>query len=145
MLGIIRFESMSISTVCVVRSNSFVIKASTRSSKDRRMQRQKSAHNKIISTKMRPRLCIHKSHNHIYAQVIDFKARSLASVSTLTPTLKEQALGNNIPSAKIVGTEIAKLCLQKGIQTVVFHRSGYLYHGKVKALADAARESGLQF
>lgn len=101
---------------------------------------------KISGTPEAPRLCIHKSLNHIYAQIIDDKqGTTLAAASTLDKDLQELASKTNIEAAKAVGSSIAARAKEKGITTVVFDRSGYKYHGRVAALADAARENGLEF
>ena len=95
----------------------------------------------------RPRLNVFRSLNHIYVQAIeDSTGKTLVSASTLSPELKGSfRTGGNVEAAKKVGELIAKRCLEKGIQKVVFDRNGYLYHGRVKALADAARAAGLAF
>lgn len=95
----------------------------------------------------RPRLAVFRSHQHIYAQVIDdVEQHTLASASTLEPELKSRlANGANITAATEVGKLVAERAKAKGIETVVFDRGGNLYHGRVKALADAAREAGLNF
>jgi len=95
----------------------------------------------------RPRLNVFRSLRHIYAQVIeDTTGRTLASASTLSPEIKGSlSSSGNIEAAKKVGELIARRCLEKGIQKVVFDRNGYLYHGRVKALAEAARAGGLIF
>jgi large subunit ribosomal protein L18 len=95
----------------------------------------------------RPRLCVFRSLSHIYAQVIDDVAgMTLASASTVVEELKTKADGKNkIDQAKLVGSLVAKEALGKGITQVVFDRGGYRYHGRIKALADAAREAGLKF
>lgn len=99
---------------------------------------------KVKGTATRPRLCVYKSLNNIYAQVIDdTNGHTIACTSTLGKEHRNK--GNNIEGAKGVGMMIAKKVLEKGIDTVVFDRNGYIYHGKVKALADAAREGGLKF
>jgi large subunit ribosomal protein L18 len=94
------------------------------------------------------RLCVHKTPKHIYAQVIQAGAsdKVLASVSTLTPEVRKklQATGN-VDAAKIVGDEIAKAAIKAGVKRVSFDRAGYPYHGRVKALAEQAREGGLEF
>ncbi|WP_035589647.1 50S ribosomal protein L18 [Hippea jasoniae] len=101
---------------------------------------------KIRGTKERPRLCVYKSLNHIYAQIIDDEAQqTIVSASTLDIDLRDKVKGCNISSAKVVGEAIAKKALEKGIDKVVFDRNGYIYHGKVKALAESAREAGLKF
>jgi len=95
----------------------------------------------------RPRLNIFRSLKHIYAQaIVDSTGNTLASASTLSPELKGAIrYPGNVEAAKKVGELIAQKCLEKGIREVVFDRSGYLYHGRVKALAEAARTSGLIF
>jgi len=98
---------------------------------------------KLAGTGERPRLNVYRSLNHIYAQVIDDqKGETLVSASTLSLKLKT---GGNIAAAKEIGKAVAELAVQKGIAQVVFDRGGYLYHGRIKALADAAREAGLKF
>jgi large subunit ribosomal protein L18 len=98
-------------------------------------------------TSERPRLNVFRSLQHIYAQAIeDTTGRTLVSASTLSPELKGSLSSKgNVEAAKKVGELIAKKCLGKGIQKVVFDRGGYLYHGRVKALAEAARTGGLIF
>jgi large subunit ribosomal protein L18 len=95
----------------------------------------------------RPRLNIYRSLNHIYAQVIDdASGKTLAAASTTQGRSKgTKKTGGNVASAKEVGKTIAERAKQKGIKKVVFDRGGYLYHGRIKALADAAREAGLEF
>ncbi|MFZ5648773.1 MAG: 50S ribosomal protein L18 [Bacillota bacterium] len=112
-----------------------------------RAKRQQRVRNKIYGTAERPRLNVYRSLNNIYAQLIDDdKGVTLAAVSTLSPELKGKLdSGGNLEAAAAVGGLIAKKALEKGISSVVFDRAGYLYHGRVKALADAAREGGLQF
>ena len=98
---------------------------------------------KLSGTTERPRLSVHRSLNHIYAQVIDDQTgETLVSASTLA--LKEKT-GGNVAAAKEIGKAIAERAVEKGVKKVVFDRGGYLYHGRVKALADAAREGGLEF
>jgi large subunit ribosomal protein L18 len=113
-----------------------------------RLKRKKRVRKKIRGTPERPRLSIFKSARHIYAQVIDdTTGRTLAAASTLSKELrsKAQGIGGNIKGAILVGEAIGKKGLEKDIKIVVFDRNGFLYHGRVKALADAARKSGLQF
>lgn len=99
---------------------------------------------KVAGTPERPRLCVYRSLQHIYAQVIDDAAgRTLVSASTVEKSGK--ASGGNVPGAKAVGKLVAERAKEKGIQKVVFDRGGHLYHGRVKALAEAAREAGLEF
>ena len=98
---------------------------------------------KLSGTGERPRLNVYRSLNHIYAQVIDDqKGETLVSASTLALKLKT---GGNIASAKEIGKAVAEAAVKQGIKKVVFDRGGYLYHGRIKALADAAREAGLEF
>ncbi len=101
----------------------------------------------IGGTAERPRLCVFRSLSHIYAQVIDDVAgQTLVAASSLDAEVKDQLkAGSNCDAAKAVGTLVAKKCLEKGIEDVVFDRGGYLYHGRVAALAEAAREAGLKF
>ena len=98
---------------------------------------------KMAGTGERPRLNIYRSLNHIYAQVIDDqKGETIVSASTLQLKLKT---GGNVAAAKEIGKAVAEKAVAKGIKRVVFDRGGYLYHGRIKALADAAREAGLEF
>jgi large subunit ribosomal protein L18 len=112
-----------------------------------RKKRHLRVRKKISGTAQAPRLNVYRSSNHIYAQLIDDVAGvTLASASTVDPELKGQVShGGNQEAAAKVGQLIAKRGLEKGITEVVFDRGGYLYHGRIKALADAAREAGLQF
>lgn len=112
-----------------------------------RAKRQQRVRNKISGTAERPRLNVYRSLNNIYAQLIDDdKGVTIAMASSLSPELKGKlGTGGNIDAAVAVGGLIAKVALEKGINSVVFDRAGYLYHGRVKALADAAREGGLKF
>ncbi len=102
---------------------------------------------KITGTKERPRLCVFRSLKHIYAQVIDdVQGVTLASASTLDPALKGSVgYGGNVEAAKLIGKLVGERAKESGIEKVVFDRNGYLYHGRIKALADAAREAGLDF
>ena len=100
---------------------------------------------KVAGTAERPRLAIYRSLNHIYAQVIDDeRGRTLASASTTEKDLRGGS-GGNIEAAQRVGRAIAERAVAQGVSSVVFDRGGYRYHGRVKALADAAREGGLKF
>lgn len=112
-----------------------------------RLRRHTRVRKKIQGTAQRPRLNVYRSLNHIYVQVIDDAAgETLVSASTLDPALKGVLKGGgNIEGARAVGELAAKKCLEKGIENVVFDRGGYLYHGRVKALAEGAREAGLKF
>jgi large subunit ribosomal protein L18 len=102
---------------------------------------------KVNGTESRPRLCVFRSNKHIYAQIVDdSKGTTLTAASTLDADAKgEVKNGGNVAAAKAVGKIVAKRALEKGIQSVLFDRGGYIYHGRVKALADAAREAGLKF
>jgi len=101
---------------------------------------------KLQGTSDRPRLNVYRSLNHIYVQVIDdLSGKTLVSASTAEGKKEEQRSGGNVASAKQVGKAIAERAKAKGVTKVVFDRGGYIYHGRVKALADAAREAGLQF
>jgi large subunit ribosomal protein L18 len=102
---------------------------------------------KLAGSTERPRLAVFRSQSHIYAQVIDDEAgRTLCAASSLDKELKADAKrGANVASAKKVGQLIASRAKEKGIEAVVFDRGGFQYHGRIKALADAARESGLKF
>ena len=121
---------------------------STLSRKQQTQKRHKRLRRSINGTANRPRLAIFRSNNHIYAQVIDDLAQNtLCSASTLDKDLRVslKAGGSNCDASIAVGELVAKRALEKGIQQVVFDRGGNLYHGRVKALANAAREAGLQF
>lgn len=111
-----------------------------------RKKRHLRVRNKIQGIPERPRLSVFRSSKHMYAQLIDdLNGHTLVSASTVDPDLKDVANGANVEAAKKVGELIAKRAKEKGYDTVVFDRGGYLYHGRVKALADAAREAGLNF
>ena len=103
--------------------------------------------NRFAGTAQRPRLAVFRSNNHMYAQIIDDAAQNtLVSASTLQKDVKaELEKTNNVDAATKLGEVIAKKALEKGITEVVFDRGGFIYQGKIKALADAAREAGLQF
>jgi large subunit ribosomal protein L18 len=112
-----------------------------------RIRRQQRVRKKVLGTDTRPRVCVFKSSRHIYVQVIsDDKGITLASASTLSADLPGEI--NNIrgvEAAKRVGLNLAKVCREKNINRVVFDRNGFLFHGRVKAVADGAREGGLEF
>ena len=117
------------------------------SRQDVRVKKHRRSRNRFSGTPERPRLAVFRSNNHMYAQVIDDVAgNTLVAASTLEKAVSaELEKTNNVDAAAYLGTVIAKRALEKGITTVVFDRGGYLYHGKVAALADAAREAGLVF
>ena len=116
-------------------------RAEVRANKHRRLR------NRFSGTAERPRLAVFRSNNHMYAQIIDDTVgNTLVSASSLQKELKaELEKTNNVDAAAYLGTVIAKRALEKGITEVVFDRGGFIYQGKVKALADAAREAGLKF
>ncbi len=118
-----------------------VSRAEVRAKKHKRMR------NHIAGTAERPRLAVFRSNNHMYAQIIDDTVgKTLVSASTLQKDVKAELENTDtVEAAAYVGTVIGKKAVEMGITTVVFDRGGYVYHGKVKALADAAREAGLVF
>jgi large subunit ribosomal protein L18 len=115
------------------------------SKNDTRQRVHRRIRRKVQGTAQRPRLCVYRSLNHIYAQVVD----DLGAVTLVSASSNEKSggktTGGNVASAKQVGKTVAERAKAKGITKVVFDRGGYLYHGRVKALADAAREAGLLF
>ncbi len=116
--------------------------------KESRLKRKKRVRKKVQGTAERPRLSVFRSSRHIYAQIIDDEsARTLAAVSSMSKDIRQEVEGKcgNCEGAALVGGHIARLALDKGINKVVFDRNGFLYHGRVKTLAEAARESGLEF
>ncbi len=118
--------------------------------KDRRQRISLRQRKRISGTAERPRLRVFRSVSHIYAQVIDdLSGTTLASVATTEPVLKPQLGGparpGNIAGAKLLGKTVAERLLEKGIKRVVFDRGGFLYHGRIRAVAEAAREAGLEF
>ncbi|MCX8103596.1 MAG: 50S ribosomal protein L18 [Candidatus Bipolaricaulota bacterium] len=111
---------------------------------ERRERRHRRVRQKIFGTPERPRLCVYKSLKHLHVQVIDDVAgRTLCAASTLEKSLHVK--GGTVQSAQVLGRVIAERAQEKGIRAVVFDRSGYAYHGVVKALAEASRKAGLQF
>jgi large subunit ribosomal protein L18 len=116
---------------------------------DRRRRIQLRQRKRIAGTSERPRLSVFRSVTHIYAQVIDdLSGQTLASASSVEPALKGFAggiSGGNLKGAEAVGAAIAERSIGKGIKRVVFDRSGFLYHGRIRAVADAARKAGLEF
>ena len=118
--------------------------------KDRRTRIALRQRKRIAGTAERPRLRVFRSVSHIYAQVIDdMTGTTLVSAASTEPAVKEKSAegvrGGNIAGAKAIGKAIAARLLEKGVKRVVFDRNGFLYHGRVKAVADAAREAGLEF
>jgi len=111
-----------------------------------RLRSHKRIRNKVSGTAERPRLCVYRSLKQIYAQAIDdATGTTLASASSLEKDVSGGKTGSNVEAAKTVGNHIAKRLLEKGVEMVVFDRGGFIYHGRVKALAEAAREAGLKF
>jgi large subunit ribosomal protein L18 len=119
--------------------------------KTSRQERRRIIHRrirrKVIGTQERPRLCVFRSARHLGAQIVDdARGMTLLQVSTMAKEFRERNFkGKKTEAAKLLGGLIAERALEKGIQTVTFDRGGYLYHGRVKAFADAAREKGLKF
>ena len=120
---------------------------SKKSRSEVRLNKQRKLRNRFSGTAERPRLAVFRSNNHMYAQIIDDTVgNTLVSASTLQKDVKaELEKTNNVEAAAYLGTVIAKKALEKGITAVVFDRGGFIYQGKVKALAEAAREAGLEF
>ena len=120
---------------------------SKKSRQEVRAKKHRRMRNRLSGTAARPRLSVFRSNNHMYAQIIDDTAgATLTSACTLEKEIKaELEKTNNVDAAAYLGTVIGKRALEKGITTVVFDRGGYVYQGKVAALADAAREAGLTF
>ena len=112
-----------------------------------RVNKHRKLRNRFSGTAERPRLAVFRSNNHMYAQIIDDTVgTTLVSASTVQKDVKaELEKTNNVDAAAYLGTVIAKKAIEKGINTVVFDRGGFIYQGKIKALADAAREAGLEF
>jgi large subunit ribosomal protein L18 len=110
-------------------------------------QRHRRVRNKVAGTKEIPRLSVHRSHLNFYTQLVDdFRATTILSVSTRDKKFKKEMVkGGNIKAAKLLGQILAEEAKSKGIQRVVFDRGGYIYHGRVKALAESARAHGLKF
>jgi large subunit ribosomal protein L18 len=112
-----------------------------------RLKRKKRIRRKLEGTEARPRLTVFRSDKHIYAQIINDKTgATLVSASTLSPEYREmEAIKGKVSAAKRVGELVASKALEKGIAKVVFDRNGFIYHGRIQALADAARQKGLDF
>ena len=113
----------------------------------RRLRRQRRVRKRLFGTAERPRLAVFRSSKHIYAQVInDAEGKTLAAAGSVEPQLKQQLpYGGNKAAAALIGRTVAERAKQAGIDKVCFDRRSYKYHGRVQALADAAREAGLQF
>jgi len=115
--------------------------------KENRTARHERVRKKVKGTGEQPRLAVFKSSSHIYAQLIDdIQSTTIVSASTLDPAFREKMSSTgNIAAAKLVGQLIAERAKEKGVEAVIFDRGGFIYHGRVKALAEAARETGLKF
>ena len=120
---------------------------SKKSRNEVRVNKHRKLRNRFSGTAERPRLAVFRSNNHMYAQIIDdTDGKTLVSASTVQKEVKaELEKTNNVDAAAYLGTVIAKRAIEAGITTVVFDRGGFIYQGKIKALADAAREAGLEF
>ena len=120
---------------------------SKKSRSEVRVNKHRKLRNHLSGTAERPRLAVFRSNNHMYAQIIDDTVgNTLVSASTLEKAVKsELEKTNNVDAAAYLGTVIAKRAIEKGIKTVVFDRGGFIYQGKIAALAEAAREAGLEF
>ena len=120
---------------------------SKKSRSEVRVNKHRKLRNRFSGTAERPRLAVFRSNNHMYAQIIDDTVgNTLVSASTLQKDVKaELEKTNNVEAAAYLGKVIAERALEKGVKDVVFDRGGFVYHGKIKALADAAREAGLNF
>ena len=117
---------------------------------DRRVRIQLRQRKRIMGTEQRPRLSVFRSESHIYAQIIDdLSGKTLVAASSVDPTLKggfpKGVRGGNLKGAEAIGKAVAERSIEKGIKRVVFDRSGFLYHGRIRAVADAARKAGLEF
>jgi large subunit ribosomal protein L18 len=112
-----------------------------------RLKRKKRIHKKIVGTTDRPRLCVFRSAKHIYAQVIDdSKGQTLVAASSMEKAVHEvPETKNKVTAAQAVGKIIGQRALQKGVKQIVFDRNGFLYHGRVRAVSEGAREAGLKF
>ena len=112
-----------------------------------RVRRQKSVRRHVRGSEARPRLCVFRSGRHMYCQVInDATGTTLCALSTLSASVKGQLEGKKpVEQAKVLGIEMAKVCLEKSIKQVCFDRNGFIFHGRIAAVADGAREGGLDF
>merc|ERR1711963_740399 len=137
-------DTMAASTVRMP----LTVEAKTLTRTEKRQKKHARVRTKVNGTPERPRLCVFRSNKHIYAQVIDDESQTtLAHATTLQSAVISQIEGNTmtIAAGETVGKEIAKQCLEKGIEKVCFDRAGYIYHGRIKAVAEGAREGGLDF
>ena len=114
--------------------------------REARLRRHRRIRKQVSGTQSRPRLAVYRSNSHIHAQIIDDLAgRTLVSASSVEPALRVEGANGNVEVATRIGTAIAERAKAAGIDSVVFDRGGFLYHGRIAALADAAREGGLEF
>ncbi len=115
--------------------------------RERRLRKHRRVRKKVFGTSERPRLAVFKSLKHMYAQIIDdTKGHTLVSASTLDPEVRESIKGlTKTEAARVVGEVIAKRAIEAGIKKVVFDRGGFIYHGRIKAVAEGARKGGLEF
>lgn len=119
---------------------------SARAKVEARQRRHRRVRKRVVGTKDRLRLSVFRSNSYLYAQIIDdVSGRTVVAASTLEPAVQSRVKGNTIEGAKLLGATLAERAKAANVTSVVFDRGGYLYHGKLKALADAAREAGLSF
>ena len=118
---------------------------------ERRQKRHTKIRAKLSGTADRPRISVYRSNQHTYVQVIDDESqKTLCAIGTMSPKIKE-VVGSEewktktVEAARVVGQELGKMCVEKGIKSAVFDRGGYVYHGRVKAVAEACREAGMEF
>lgn len=117
-----------------------------RTTRELRIRRHHRVRRRVAGSTERPRLAVFRSNEHIYAQVIDdVSGRTLAAASTVEKSLAEQLGGTKVEQAKVIGTAVAERAKAAGVVNVVFDRGGFKYHGRIQALAEAAREAGLEF
>ena len=124
------------------------MRVKTKIREEARQRRKKHIRKVVLGTPQRPRLVVYRSLKQIYAQLVDDQSGAVVmGISSLNPAVRKEmeGAGNRVEAGKIVGKALAQRAREKGIETVVFDRNGYLYHGRVKAVADGAREGGLQF
>ncbi|CAI5518079.1 unnamed protein product [Closterium sp. Naga37s-1] len=140
---------MTVSVQGQTSHSALLVEAREATRREKVKNRHMRIRKKLNGTTERPRLAVFRSNNHIYAQVVDdTKQHTLAAASTLTPALREElklTSGPTVAASRRVGQEIAKICLERGISKVAFDRGGFVYHGRIQALADGAREGGLEF
>jgi large subunit ribosomal protein L18 len=117
-----------------------------KTAREHRLLRHRRVRRRVSGTGERPRLVVFRSNKHIYVQLVDdMEGKTVASASTTEPTLRGEVAGTSVGAAQRVGTLVAQRAVEKGVTSAVFDRAGFSFHGRVKALADAAREAGLKF